>query len=115
MHTKLCRLHLFFTAFSLFITSGIIAQSITEGFETGLPTSGSGTVKDYTLSSGIWTILKGSGSGTKHSGAKALKLSAGNTSYPTYATAPALNAIATISFWAKGSSNTIVTIQKSVN
>src|SRR5207244_4272340 len=70
---------------------------------------------NYTLTSGVWTILKGASSSTKHGGSVGLKLSAGNSSTPTYAAAPALNAPSTVSFWAKGSSTTIVTIQKSVN
>jgi hypothetical protein len=91
-----------------------IAQTLTEGFETGLPNGGSGTVTNYQLASGTWSILKGAATSTKHTGAVGLKLSSGSST-PTFACAPALTGITTISFWAKGSSNTVVTIQKSVN
>jgi len=107
-------LYLLFAALFLFLTNNLTAQTLTEGFETGLPTSGSSTVQNYTLSSGVWTILKGASSGTSHSGSFALKLSSGNTT-PTYAIAPVLNAVSKVSFWAKGSSTSTVTILKSVN
>jgi len=100
---------------SFFITTNIQSQTLTEGFETGLPTSGSSTAQDFTLGSGVWTVLKGASSSTKHNGSLGLKLSAGSVTTPTYAAAPALNAVTSVSFWAKGSSNTTVTIQKSVN
>jgi hypothetical protein len=106
---------LFITTCILFISSHITAQTLAEGFENGLPSSGSSTVQDFTLSSGIWSILKGASTGTKHTGSLGLKLSAGSTTAPTYTTAPGINTVNTVSFWAKGSSNTTVTIQKSVN
>jgi len=102
------------TAFSIF-SNQLAAQTLTEGFETGLPASGSSTVQNFTLGSGVWTVLKGASTGTKHGGTLGLKLSAGSATAPTYAAAPGVNAVATVSFWSKGSSNTTVTIEKSVN
>ena len=115
MKKKVSLLRLFITTCIVLISSQISAQTLTEGFETGLPSSGSSTVQDFTLSSGIWTILKGASTSTKHAGSLGLKLSAGSTTSATYAAAPGINAVSTVSFWAKGSSNTTVTIQKSVN
>ena len=95
--------------------SGGTPITLYEPFESGLPTSPSNTVENYTLVSGIWTILRGASSTTKHNGSLALKLSGGSTSSPTYAEAPPVDAVSTVSFWAKASSNTTYTIQKSVN
>jgi len=111
---NLTKLYLFITTLLLLTITSISAQTLTEGFETGLPTSGSSTAQNYTLASGVWTILKGASTSTSHSGSLGLKLSSGNTT-PTYAIAPALNAVSTVSFWAKGSSASTVTILKSVN
>jgi hypothetical protein len=113
MRNPLAKLYLLITTLAL-VTTSISAQTLTEGFETGLPTSGSGTAQNYTLASGVWNILKGASTSTAHSGSLALKLSSGSST-PTYASAPGVNAVSTASFWAKGSSATTITIQKSIN
>ncbi len=97
------------------ITNPTSSQNINEPFETGLPITAPSVATDYTLASGVWTIYKGASNSTKHGGSLALKLSGGNAATPTYATAPPVNAVTSVSFWAKGSSNTTYTIQKSVN
>ncbi len=89
--------------------------SVNEPFETGLPSSAPGVATNYTLTSGVWVLFKGSSNSTAHGGSKALKLDGGNATNPTYAAAPAVNKVSTVSFWAKASSNTTYSIQKSVN
>jgi hypothetical protein len=97
----------------VFTATPAIAQ-LTEAFETGLPTTAPTTATNYTLSSGVWTILKGVRTTTKHGGTYALNLNNG-TSTASYATAPALATVTTMTFWARGSGSSTLTIQKSVN
>jgi hypothetical protein len=100
--------------FLVFTVTPAVAQ-LTEGFETGLPTSAISTPTDYTLSSGVWTIMKGLRNTTKHGGIYALRLNSGASGGASYATAPALATVSTVSFWARGSGASTMTLQKSVN
>jgi pectate disaccharide-lyase len=98
----------------VFVAAPAIAQ-LTEGFETGLPTTAPTTETNYTLSSGIWSIMKGLQTTTKHGGTYALRLNSGNSGGAAYATAPALATVSTVTVWARGSGASTLTIQKSVN
>ena len=99
---------------SLTLCSSFSFAQITEGFETGLPASAPSTATECTLSSGIWTILKGAQSGTKHGGSYALSLSSGSST-PAYASTPSLNTAGTMTLWTRGGGATTLTILKSVN
>jgi hypothetical protein len=99
----------------LTVASNVNAQGLSEGFESGLPSSPPTTATNYTLSSGSWNILKGSSSTVFHSGAFALQLASGTQNTPSFATAPSVAAVTTVNFWTKGSSKTKVKVQKSEN
>ncbi len=98
---------------SLCFISSISAQQISEGFETGLPAAYATSAADYTLSSGIWSILKGAQNTNKHGGTYALALSPGSPA--AYATTPSLIAVQSITFWARGSGASTLRVQKSVD
>lgn len=77
-----------------------IAQ-LTEGFETGLPTSAPTVATNYTLSSGVWTLYRGVRNTTKHSGTYAVQLQSSATN-PSYIITPALNTVGSITLWTRG-------------
>jgi pectate lyase len=103
-------------ALVLFIVFNVVpvAAQLTEGFETGLPTTAATTATNYTLSSGEWTLYRCDRSTTKHSGQYAVRLASG-TSAPSYIITPALNTVGSITLWTRGAGAGSLTISKSVN
>jgi hypothetical protein len=101
----------------MLLSSGLSlqAQSLNEGFETGLPATAPTSPTNYTLSSGTWTLLQGAASTVVHSGSVALQLAAGSASVPTYAGAPSVSSVSTVTLWARGSAKGKLKVQKSVN
>ena len=90
---------------------------ITEGFETGMPTSAPSTPTVYTLSNAQqWTLYYTYRySSYIHSGSYCARI---NTTSGSYVITPQLNTCGTITFWCRTSSGTLTNglkIQKSVN
>ncbi|WP_062542089.1 right-handed parallel beta-helix repeat-containing protein [Rufibacter tibetensis] len=98
---------------SLFLPA--FAQSIAEGFESGLPASSSASSTNVTLSSGTWNIYNAASSSVAQSGSLALQLSAGSGKAPAYAAAPSVPAVSSVTFWARASGSSKLKVQKSVN
>ena len=90
--------------------SGITFAQITEGFESGLPTSAPSTETQVTLGSGVWTIYKAASNTDKYAGTYCCSISSGG-----YITSPAFSGVTSISFYAKVSGASTIKVQKSVN
>ena len=98
--------------FLLIFLSEVYAD-INEGFETGLPGSSSATISNSTLASGVWTVYRGTATTTKHAGTYACLLSSSTPG--AYIITPSLVAIKSVTFWARGSGASTLTIEKSVD
>jgi pectate lyase len=94
--------------------SALAAAQVTEGFESGLPTTAPTSPTNVTLGSGVWTIMKGVRSTTKRSGTYALNLNNGSTT-ASYADSAAVTGVSTVSFWVRGSGASTFRVDKSVN
>jgi pectate lyase len=107
---KFCAIILLMT---LCVFPAQIFADITEGFETGLPASSSTSITNSTLASGVWTVYRGTTSTNKHGGTYACLLSSSTPG--SYIITPSLVAIKSVTFWARGSGASTLTIEKSVD
>ena len=93
----------------LFVTGVLFAQSFSETFETGLPTSAPATETTATLTTGVWK-LKGT-FGKVDNGSTRLAMNTAG-----YAITPAIDKPISLSFNHRGSgSGKILTVEKSIN
>ncbi len=90
--------------------SEITFAQITEGFETGLPSSAPSTETQVTLSSGVWIIYKAASNTDKYAGSFCCSISSTG-----YIISPAFSGVTSISFYAKVSGSSTIKVQKSVN
>ena len=81
-----------------------------KALKRGLPSTAPTTETSVTLSSGTWSLLKGSQTTDKYAGTYALSISGGG-----YITTPAYSGVTSFSFYAKVSGASTIKLQKSVN
>jgi len=95
---------------SIFISALIFSQTtITENFETGLPTSAPSSETSVTLSTGVWKINGTFGKSDNGSNRLAMNTNG-------YAITPAINKPTSVSFVHRGSgSGKVITVYKSIN